>query len=333
MRVRFAFEHKKLKIMLLVVGPLLWIFAAPTIQARSDAIHCSDGIELRLNSAEYGQGSLALVSLTSPKPLGEVRGEWNGRHFSFWRADSVKGSEPSVKGRQSKKGAESDPATSGAEDERLALIGVDLEQAPGDYDLVVNVNQSDGEERSCTESIKVTTGHFATESLHVKPQFVEPNPEQLARAKDESKRLREIFDTATADRLWHGRFRIPLAGAKSGTNFGKRRILNGQPGSPHGGLDMPAPTGAPVFASQSGRVVLAQDLYFSGNTVIVDHGLGVYTFYGHFSEIDVKVGDTVNTQTVLGKVGATGRVTGPHLHWGLTVNRARVNPLQIVRIF
>jgi len=79
-------------------------------------------------------------------------------------------------------------------------------------------------------------------------------------------------------------------------------------------------------------VALAEELFFSGNTVVLDHGLGIYTFYGHLSEIDVKVGDDLETGAVLGKVGATGRVTGPHLHWGLTVERARVNPLQIVRL-
>jgi murein DD-endopeptidase MepM/ murein hydrolase activator NlpD len=88
--------------------------------------------------------------------------------------------------------------------------------------------------------------------------------------------------------------------------------------------------GTPVHAAQRGRVVLAEELFFSGNTVVIDHGLGIYTFYGHLSEIDVKVGDELETSAVLGKVGATGRVTGPHLHWGLTVERARVNPLQIV---
>jgi murein DD-endopeptidase MepM/ murein hydrolase activator NlpD len=87
-----------------------------------------------------------------------------------------------------------------------------------------------------------------------------------------------------------------------------------------------------VHAAQRGRVVLAEELFFSGNTVVIDHGLGVYTFYGHLSEIDVKVGDELETSAVLGKVGATGRVTGPHLHWGLTVERARVNPVLIVKL-
>lgn len=184
----------------------------------------------------------------------------------------------------------------------------------------------------CSATVEVKEGHFAAENLTVKKQFVEPDPEQLARAEAETKRLREIYDHVTPERLWDGKFRVPLDGEFKGTNFGRRRVLNGKPGSPHGGVDFPAPTGTPVHAAQSGRVVLAEELFFSGNTVIVDHGFGIYTFYCHFSEIDAKVGDTVEAGTVVGKVGATGRVTGPHLHWGLTVERARVNALDIVKL-
>ena len=180
--------------------------------------------------------------------------------------------------------------------------------------------------------VEVREGHFAKENLTVKKQFVEPNPEQEARAAAETKRLREIYDSVTPERLWNGPFRVPLDGEFKGSNFGKRRVLNGHPGSPHGGVDFPAPTGTLVHAAQKGRVVLAEELYFAGNTVIVDHGLGIYTFYCHFSEIDAKVGDEVVSGTVLGKVGATGRVTGPHLHWGLEVQRARVNALDIVKV-
>jgi murein DD-endopeptidase MepM/ murein hydrolase activator NlpD len=132
--------------------------------------------------------------------------------------------------------------------------------------------------------------------------------------------------------LWQGKFRIPLDGVTTGGNFGKRRVLNGTPSSPHTGVDMPALTGTPVHAAQRGRVVLAEELYFSGNTVLIDHGLGVYTLYGHFSETDAKPGDMVEAGTIIGKVGATGRVTGPHLHWGLTINRARVNALSLTSI-
>jgi murein DD-endopeptidase MepM/ murein hydrolase activator NlpD len=168
--------------------------------------------------------------------------------------------------------------------------------------------------------------------LTVGKQFVEPSAEQIKRANEERQKLRDIFERVTPERLWDGKFRIPLEGVTTGSNFGKRRILNGNPGSPHSGTDFPAATGTPVHAAQRGRVVLAEELFFAGNTVVVDHGLGVYTFYGHLSEIGVKVGDALEAGAVLGRVGATGRVTGPHLHWGLTVERARVNPLQIVKL-
>src|SRR4029077_16454424 len=189
-----------------------------------------------------------------------------------------------------------------------------------------------GEKVTCSAAIEVKQGRFAMERLTVGKQFVEPNPEQVKRANEERDRLRDIFDRVTPQRLWDGKFRVPLDGVTEGSNFGKRRILNGNPGSPHGGADLRGTTGTPVHAAQRGRVVLAEELFFAGNTVVVDHGLGIYTFYGHFSKIDVKVGDMVETGTVLGKVGATGRVTGPHLHWGLSVEKARVNPMQLVKL-
>src|SRR5207245_11699332 len=98
---------------------------------------------------------------------------------------------------------------------------------------------------------------------------------------------------------WTGEFRVPLDGVTTGSNFGKRRILNGQPGSPHSGVDFPAPTGTSVHAAQNGRVVLAQELFFAGNTVVIDHRLGIYTFYEHLSQIDVNVGDDLESGQVL----------------------------------
>lgn len=274
---------------------------------------CGSGVQLRLSAPEAAQGSLLLVTVRSAKALGDVAGQWNQREIPFWRA------------------GDKEHGASGV-DVRRALLGVDLQKPAGKYEFSVTAQLQSGARVSCHAMVEVGTGHFATENLTVKKQFVEPDPEQLARAEAETKRLREIFDHVTPERLWNGPFRVPLDGVFKGTNFGRRRVLNGQPGSPHTGVDFPAATGTPVHAAQSGRVVLAEPLYFSGNTVIVDHGLGVYTFYGHFSEIDAKVGDEVKAGTILGKVGATGRVTGPHLHWGLTVERARVNALDIVRL-
>jgi murein DD-endopeptidase MepM/ murein hydrolase activator NlpD len=270
---------------------------------------CGQGVELRLSSPESTQGSLLLAELNSTQPVTEIKANWDEKEIPFWQ--------------------EATSAPKSLEVYR-ALLGIDLEKTAGSFDFIVSAKAASAEPITCTASITVRAGKFATESLKVAPNFVQPNPEQLARADAERQHLREIFATITPEKLWQGPFRVPLDGVKTGGNFGKRRVLNGQPGSPHSGVDFPAPTGTPVHAAQRGRVVLAEPLYFSGNTVLVDHGLGVYTLYGHFSEIDVKPGDLVETGALLGKVGATGRVTGPHLHWGLTVNRARVNALAIV---
>lgn len=297
----------------ITIGACVVLVGALSLADAARAEDCGNGVELRLSAPETAQGTLLLAQIRSSKPLSELSGRWNDRDVPFWQA------------REKEHGAAS-------LDVRKALLGVDLEKAAGKYEFTIAGQLQSGERLGCQATIEVTEGHFATESLTVKKQFVEPNPEQEARAAAETKRLREIYDRVTPERLWDGPFRLPLDGEFKGSNFGKRRVLNGHSGSPHGGVDFPAPTGTPVHASQKGRVVLAEELYFSGNTVLVDHGLGIYTFYCHFSEIDAKVGDEVVAGTVLGKVGATGRVTGPHLHWGLEVQRARVNALEIVKI-
>src|SRR5467141_538452 len=268
---------------------------------------CTPGTTLRLSAPESSQGSLLLIEVKSAKPLAEMQGDWDGRTVPFWRE-------------------------SASEAQRKGLLAVDLEKAPGEYDLKVTGQTTSSEKISCSARVAVRKGRFATEKLQVGKQFVEPSPEQIKRADEERQKLRDIFGRVTPERLWDGKFRMPLDGVTTGSNFGRRRILNGNPGTPHGGVDLPGTTGTPVHAAQRGRVALAEELFFSGNTVVVDHGLGIYTFYGHLSEINVKAGDAVETGTVLGKVGATGRVTGPHLHWGLTVERARVNPLLLVKL-
>jgi murein DD-endopeptidase MepM/ murein hydrolase activator NlpD len=285
--------------------------AKPT--ALPSAIHdCGHNLTLHLSSPDPSQGSLLLLELhSSTQPVAGIKATWDNREIPFWQESKPAEKLPSV---------------------WRALLGVDLELKPDQYELALTAKTESAEEIPCSASIDVKEGSFATERLTVAPNFVEPNPEQLARAEAERQRLRAIFATVTPERLWDGFFHYPLAGITTGGNFGKRRVLNGKPGSPHGGVDFPAPAGTPVLAAQRGRVVLAEPLYFSGNTVILDHGLGLYTFYAHFESISVQPGDLVDAGALLGKVGATGRVTGPHLHWGATVNRARTNPLELISL-
>jgi murein DD-endopeptidase MepM/ murein hydrolase activator NlpD len=274
---------------------------------------CTGGVDLKLSAPQASQGSLILAVVRSQKSFREVTGKWNERDVYFWEGGSTAAAHRSTHNYVNE-----------------ALLGVDLEKAPGDYEFSVSATMENGEHAECTAALTVRAGKFATESLTVQKQFVEPNEQQAQRAVAEQEKLRQIFGHITPEKLWHGPFRLPLSGGVRGTNFGKRRILNGQPRSPHTGADFPAPTGTPIHTTQSGRVVLAEELYFSGNTVIIDHGLGIYSLYGHLSATDVAVGDSVKAGAIIGKVGATGRVTGPHLHWGVTVNKARVNPIQLV---
>jgi murein DD-endopeptidase MepM/ murein hydrolase activator NlpD len=285
---------------------------ATSVATPASTHDCGHNLTLHLSSPDPTQGSLLLLELRSATQLvTEIKATWDNREIPFWQEAKPEEKSPDV---------------------WRALLGVDLELKPETYQLTLTAKTESAEEISCSATIDVKEGTFATESLKVAPNFVEPNPEQLARAEAERQRLRAIFATITPDRLWDGRFHYPLTGVTTGGNFGKRRILNGKPGSPHGGVDFPAPAGTPVYAPQRGRVVLAEPLYFSGNTVILDHGLGLYTLYAHFESISVQPGDLVDTGALLGKVGATGRVTGPHLHWGATVNRARANPLQLISV-
>ncbi|MFS8608624.1 MAG: M23 family metallopeptidase, partial [Gammaproteobacteria bacterium] len=164
----------------------------------------------------------------------------------------------------------------------------------------------------------------------VAPRYVALSPEDQARADRESREIASIYATLTPEAYWSEPFIVPIPGTTGGRNFGHRRIFNGQPRAPHSGADLRAATGTPVLASNRGRVVLAKELFFSGNAVFIDHGLGVYSAYLHLSEIHVEPGQIVERGQVVGLSGATGRVTGPHLHWGARILDARVDPFSLL---
>lgn len=266
---------------------------------------CADGVVMRASAGAASQGSLLLVEVTGTKGSPDVASEWDGEAEPLWKE------------------GQKQPALHG-------LIGIDLEKAPGKYEWKTSWPGTDGSQLSCSMTIVVRPGKFPTERLKVEKQYVQPDPEQQKRAEEDQKKLRAIYETVTPERLWDGKFRWPLKDVTTGGNFGRRRVLNGEARSPHAGVDFPAASGTAVFASQSGKVVLAEELYYAGNTVILDHGYGIYTMYCHLSKIGVAVGEKAEAGEEIGKVGATGRVTGPHLHWGLTIQKARVNGMQIV---
>jgi murein DD-endopeptidase MepM/ murein hydrolase activator NlpD len=218
------------------------------------------------------------------------------------------------------------------DDAWLTVIGIDLDDAPGEYSLPLTLTFADGSRETHEEEIVVTGKSFPTTELTVESRYVELSEADQARAARESRETSAIYSTLTPERIWSDSFVAPLPGVEGGRNFGHRRVFNGQPRAPHSGADLTAATGTAIHATNRGRVVLAKELFFSGNAVFIDHGLGVYSTYLHLSEVDVEVGSLVERGDVIGLAGATGRVTGPHLHWGVRVLDARVDPFTLLTL-
>ena len=211
-----------------------------------------------------------------------------------------------------------------------ALVGIDLDVAPGVHAVLIEGRSANGTIRA-THDLRVRPHAFATRTLKVDEAFVNPPAETQARIHRESAELQRIWQASAPDRLWSEPFVRPVPG-EAVSRFGTRSIFNGQPRSPHSGADFMSPTGTPIHAPNGGRVVLARDLYFSGNTVVIDHGLGLFSLLAHLSTIAVRDGDRVSANEIVGRVGATGRVTGPHLHWAVRASDARVDPMSVLAL-
>jgi biotin carboxyl carrier protein len=208
------------------------------------------------------------------------------------------------------------------------FIGIDLSVTPGTHEVAVHAEPG-GVHATYPLVVKART--FRTRSLKVDPDFVTPPPETLARIEREALELEEIWHASAPARLWSGVFVRPVP-HQANSAFGTRSIFNGEPRSHHSGADFRSPAGTPIKAPNAGRIVLTGPRYFSGNSVVIDHGLGLFSFFAHLSVITAKTGDVVKKGQIIGRVGATGRVTGPHLHWSVRVGGARVDPLSLLAL-
>ncbi|MCW5632552.1 MAG: peptidoglycan DD-metalloendopeptidase family protein [Rubrivivax sp.] len=205
----------------------------------------------------------------------------------------------------------------------IAVVGVGL-AADAQQAQALTVRDADGRERPVTFTLQPKA--YAEQRLAVAPRHVELSKEDLARYERERTHLAQVlrhFDATREPATL--RLLQPTSGPRS-SSFGLRRVFNGQPRSPHGGMDIAAPTGTPVIAAAGGEVLDTGDYFFNGHTVIVDHGQGFLTLYCHLSEIDTQRGRRVEAGAPIGKVGATGRVTGPHLHFSVYLNAQSVDP-------
>jgi murein DD-endopeptidase MepM/ murein hydrolase activator NlpD len=213
-----------------------------------------------------------------------------------------------------------------SKDSTKAIVGIDLNTEPGTYELVVSVN---GSTRS--RDVTIAKKKYPVQRLTLPEGMVVLSPENEARAEREQKRMAAIWPV-DSPRIWSGSFRDPLPGKEVGTPFGVRRIINNIPKNPHSGVDVNADEGEPVRAPNDGVVILVDDQFFSGKSLVLDHGQGIYSMFFHLSTINVRLGQAVMKGDTIALVGSTGRSTGAHLHWGIRMQGAKVDPLALLKL-
>ena len=218
----------------------------------------------------------------------------------------------------------------GREGEFAALVGIDLADEPATADLKAEITYSDGVQQQVYQ-VRVAAEEFRVQSMTLPKDQVEPDAATLRRINFEKEKVKSVFAAFTLERLWAQSFIVPVEGTITHA-FGSKRILNGQPRNQHSGEDISAPLGAPVRATNDGIVKMVEDHFFSGTSVILDHGLGLYTMYFHLDSAKVKKGARIERGQILGTVGQSGRATGPHLHWGAWLNGSRVNPFALAKL-
>jgi murein DD-endopeptidase MepM/ murein hydrolase activator NlpD len=211
----------------------------------------------------------------------------------------------------------------------VALLPVALDTAAGDYPLLAALTTRQGQTTFRELMLQVVHKARPEESLTLPERMVSPSAEDLARINREGALLNETF-AGRSPRLWTT-FERPVDGPVSSV-FGKRRIMNGQPKAPHSGTDFRGPAGTPVHAISHGRVALVSEMFYTGKTIVVDHGEGLFSLYAHLSRVLVDKGHDVGKGEVLGKVGSTGRSTGAHLHLTVKILGERVDPLALLTI-
>ena len=211
-----------------------------------------------------------------------------------------------------------------------ALVGIDMADEPATVDLKAAITYPDGRQERMYR-IVVQAEEFRVQSMTLPKDQVEPDAAALKRINLEKEKVQAVLAGFTPERLWSASFLVPVEGTVTGA-FGSKRILNGQPRNQHSGEDISAPLGAPVKAANDGIVRMVDDQFFSGISVILDHGLGVFTMYFHLDSATVKDGARVKRGEVIGTVGHSGRATGPHLHWAAWLNGSRVNPFSLAKL-
>jgi murein DD-endopeptidase MepM/ murein hydrolase activator NlpD len=207
----------------------------------------------------------------------------------------------------------------------LAIWAVDIQTKPKAYKVNVTAGK-----KKIKLKLLVKKSNFPELHLSLPDEKVFPSPEDLERVEKENKKLKDIWQNAS-EKLWEGKFVPPLENEIS-TVFGAKRVMNEKWTSVHRGMDIRGKEGEQVRASNSGKVVLSEELFYGGNTLVLDHGQGIFSIYMHLSGFNVKSGDVVSKGDAIGLVGSSGRSTGPHLHFGVKVAGINVNPVSLMKL-
>ena len=284
--------------LLLFALPCVWLHLPLPVDAASP-------LRLRLVPEQVKQGGVTVLSIEATAPIRALRIQVGDREVHA----------PPPDGR----------------DRVVLLVGIDLERSPGP--VVVRAEAADGSGRPLAgqRTLRVLDAHFPVQRLTVPRPFVELDPATLERVAREKATLDRLWAVVTPAQFWRGPFRVPLDGAGPASGFGVRRIINGEPRAPHTGTDFPAAAGAPVLAANAGVVALVADQFFAGTSIILDHGLGLYTMYFHLQESLVQPDQRVEAGQIIAYAGSTGRATGPHLHWGARLDGARIDPRDLLQ--
>jgi murein DD-endopeptidase MepM/ murein hydrolase activator NlpD len=254
---------------------------------------------------ELQSGSVCLFAVQLEGSLAKLSGKWMGRDVSFFQ------------GRDSHVW--------------YGLAGVDVETSPGSYPLDVVATMPDGEVIHLSRDVQVGPSNYKTVSLRVHDRFVKPDAATLRRIESDKQAKKIAFSHQIPAPEWSGDFLAPV-GSMVSDSFGTRRVFNGKLVSIHRGMDFRAKPGSPVLAANSGEVVLARELFYEGNCVIIDHGEGFMTLYMHLSRFRVAEGQKVSKGQEIGLSGATGRATGPHLHMGVRWEGAYLDPASLLSL-
>jgi len=283
------------KIIRLLLIILFFFFLSPA-EARP-----SSGLDITLTPSQIGQGEVALLSI---QKLGKVKPTviWMGEKitlFSETKNDAWEG-----------------------------FIGADLTTKPGRYNMKISLSDSN---RPNAITVSVLSRDYGIRRLTLPKEMVELDTNTLKRVREESKTVKGLFISADKNPLWIGRWIRPVPGMIVGP-FGRRSIINGMERSPHSGVDFKAAEGDPIKATNRGIVALVENHFFSGLSIIIDHGGGIQSMYFHLSKDFVKVGQLVEKGAIIGLAGSSGRVTGPHLHFGIRLNNGRIDPIKLIEI-